>query len=111
MVDGVHGARMRMLGEADGDGMCGCAGCTPQLLPCKRCVSGRHRHSPLTSPAVPVPQWQIKNFSTLRSEVVRSDCFEAGICTWWVGGGTQAMHVRNACADWSCVALGLAAGG
>jgi hypothetical protein len=38
--------------------------------------------------AVPMrmPQWRIDNFSELTSgDPVWSDCFEAGICTWWVG--------------------------
>jgi hypothetical protein len=38
----------------------------------------------------PVLQWRIENFSTLTSVPVFSDCFEAGICTWWVGGTQPA---------------------
>jgi hypothetical protein len=30
-------------------------------------------------------QWRIPNFSKLTSTTVWSECFEAGICTWWVG--------------------------
>ncbi|KAG1679806.1 hypothetical protein FOA52_012718 [Chlamydomonas sp. UWO 241] len=43
--------------------------------------------------------WRIENFSKQRSELVRSDCFEAGICTWrlraYPGGdqGGQGSHL------------------
>jgi hypothetical protein len=44
-------------------------------------------------------QWRIENFSTLSSEAVWSDCFEAGISTWWV----VAMWMRG-CSVLSCTA-------
>jgi hypothetical protein len=78
------------------------------------------RPTPMLTHA-PVPQWRIENFTTLTSELVRSDCFEAGICTWWVGGTQQADiamcnasgDARQDCPAWwphPCVLAGLAAG-
>jgi hypothetical protein len=55
-------------------------------------------HAPTLMHA-PVPQWRIESFSTLLSEPVRSDCFEAGICTWWVGANADPSACPS-CLPW-----------
>jgi hypothetical protein len=50
----------------------------------------------------PMPvQWRIDKFSTLTREPVFSDCFEAGICTWWACTATrvQCLHAKPQLAD------------
>ncbi|KAG1673777.1 hypothetical protein FOA52_002346 [Chlamydomonas sp. UWO 241] len=43
--------------------------------------------------------WRIKNFSKPTCEPVRSDSFEAGICTWWVGRAWRRAMQRLPNAD------------